>query len=76
MFNERLGHPLQVFSPSSDVRPTQIFVMFKQKEKSNDVVKPFFSWNNSFNLKNEHSNNIEKNRNKNRNIFYSILYIL
>ena len=43
MFNECLGHPLQVFSPSSDVRPSQIFVMFKQKEKSNDVVKPFFS---------------------------------
>ena len=30
----------------------------------------------SFNLKNEHSNIIEKNRNKTRNIFYSILCIL
>ena len=45
-------------------------------QKSNDVVKPFFTWNNSFNLKNENSNSIEKNRNKNRNIFYSILGIL
>ena len=46
------------------------------KKKSNDVVKPLFTWNNSFNLKNEHSNSIEQNRNKNRNIFYSILCIL
>ena len=45
-------------------------------QKSNDVVKPFFNRNNSFNLKNEHSNSIEKKRNKNRNIFYSILCIL
>ena len=45
-------------------------------KKSSDVVKPFFTWNNSFNLKNEHSNSIEKNRNKNRDIFYRILGIL
>ena len=51
------------------------FLAFSKK-KSNDVVKPFFTWNNSFNLKNEHSNSIEKNRNKNMNIFHSILYIL
>ena len=62
------------FSPFSVVRPTQIFRIFKKK--SNDVVKPFFTWNNSFNLKNEHSNSIEKNRNKDMNIFYSILCIL
>ena len=29
-----------------------------------------------FICKNEHSNSIEENRNKNRNIFYSILCIL
>ena len=29
-----------------------------------------------YNLKNGHSNRMEKNRNKNRNIFYSILCIL
>ena len=73
-----LGHPL--FSPPfSVVRPTQIFGIFKKKKnkkKSNDVVKPFFTWNNSFNLKNEHSNSIEKNTNKERNIFYSIICIL
>ena len=34
----------------------------KKKEKSNDVVTPFFTWNNSFNLKNEHSNSIEKKK--------------
>ena len=45
-------------------------------KKSNDVVKAFFTRNNSFNLKNEHSNSIEKNRNKNRNISDSILCIL
>ena len=42
------------------------------KKKSSDVVKPFLTWNNSFNLKNEHSNSIEKNR----NIFYRVLGIL
>ena len=47
-----------------------------QKKKRKDVVTPFFTWNNSFNLKHEHSNSIEKNRNKNMNIFHSILYIL
>ena len=26
----------------------------KKKKEINDVVKPFFTWNNSFNLKNEH----------------------
>ena len=57
------------------VRPTQIFGIFKKK-KTNDVVTPFFTWNNSFNLKNEHGNSIEKNRDKNVNIFHSILYIL
>ena len=66
---------LLFFSPFSVVRPTKIFGIFK-KRKSNDVVTPFFTWNNSFNLKNEHSDSIEKNRNKNMNIFHSILYIL
>ena len=63
------------FSPFSVVRPTQIFGIF-QKKKRNDVVKPFFTWNNSFNLKNKHSSSIEKNCNKNRSILYSILCIL
>ena len=54
---------------ASSYRPK--FLAFSKKKK-NDVVKPFFTWNNSFNLKNEHSNSIEKNR----NIFYSILCIL
>ena len=53
-----------------------IFKKKRRRRRSNDVVKPFLSWNNSFNLKNEHSNSVEKNRNKNRNIFYSILCIL
>ena len=58
------------FPPFSVVWPTQIFGIFKKK--SNDVVKPFSTWNNFFNLKNGHSNSIEKNS----NIFYSILCIL
>ena len=65
-----LFRPSSFFSPFSVVRPTQIFGIFKKER--NDVVKPFFSRNNSFNLENEHSNSIEKNR----NIFYSILCIL
>ena len=40
-----------------------------KKKKSNDVVKLFFTLNDSFNLKDEHSNSIEKNRNKNWDIF-------
>ena len=60
--------------PYTVVRPTQIFAF--SKKKSNDVVTPFFTWNNSFNLKNEHHKSIEKNRNKNMQIFHSILYIL
>ena len=46
------------------------------KKKSNDVVKLFFILNDSFNLKDEHSNSIEKNRSKNWDIFYSILCVL
>ena len=57
-------------------RPTDPNFWHFQKKKTNDVVTPFFTWNNSFNLKNEHGNSIEKNRNKNVNIFHSILYIL
>ena len=53
----RLGHPLFFFRlPSSD-RP-KFLAFFK---KSNDVVTLFFTWNNSFNLKNEHSHSTEKN---------------
>ena len=63
--------PSSFFSPFTVIRPTQIFGIFKKK-KSNDVVTAFFTWNNSFNLKNEHSNSIEKNT----NIFHSILCIL
>ena len=51
---------------------------FSKKEENKtkkciDVGKPFFSSNNCFNLKSEHSNGIEKNRNKIRNPLYSIL---
>ena len=69
------GHPLFLLRLASSDRPK--FLAFSNKKKKiNDVVKPLFTWNNSFNLKNEHSNNIEKNRSKNRNIFYSMLCIL
>ena len=55
-------------------RPTEPnFWNFQKKKKTNVVVTPFFTWNNSFNLKNEHGNSIEKNRNENMNIFHSIL---
>ena len=48
--------PSSFFSPFSVVRPTQIFgIVKKKKKKSNDVVKPFFTGNNSFDLKNEYS---------------------
>ena len=61
--------------PASSNRPK--FLAFpKKKTQINDLVKPFFTWNNSLNLKNEHSDSIEKNRNKNRSIFYSMLCIL
>ena len=44
----------------------------KKKKKSNDVVKIFFTLNDSFNLKDEHRNSIEKNRNKNWDIFFTV----
>ena len=43
--------PSSFFPPFSVVRPSQSFDIFKKKKRSNDVVKPFFTWNNSFNLK-------------------------
>ena len=55
-----LGNPL-FFLLFSVVRPTQIFGIF-QKKKSKDVVKPFFTWNNSFILKNEHSNSVYREK--------------
>ena len=67
----RLSHPL-FFSVYRRPTDPNFWHFFK---KSNDVVTPFFTWNNSFNLKNEHSNSTEKNKNKNMNIFHSILYI-
>ena len=33
---------------------------------------PFFTWNNSFNLTNEHGNSIEKNGDKDKNIFFTV----
>ena len=71
-----LLRPSSFFFPFTVVRPTQIFGIFKKIKKRSDVATPFFTWNNSFDLKNEHRNNIEKNRNKNMNNFHSILYIL
>ena len=61
--------PSSFFTLFSVVRPTQIFGVFKKK--SNDLVKPFFSGSNSFNLINEHSTSIGKNRNKNWNIEFN-----
>ena len=59
----------------SNLRPPLFFLRLASSDphqKSNDVVKPFFTGNNSLNLKNERSNSIEKNRNKNRNIFFTV----
>ena len=71
-----LGHPLFFLRLSSSDRPKFLALKKKKEKKSNEVVTPFFTWNNSFNLKNEHSNTREKNRNKNTSIFHSILYNL
>ena len=51
-----LGHPLFFLCLASSDRPK--ILAYNSKKKSNDVVKPFFTWNNSFNLKNKHSNSI------------------
>ena len=61
-----------LFSFSVYRRPTDPNFWRFPTKKSSDVVKPFFTWNNSVNLKTEHSNSIEKNR----NISYSALCIL
>ena len=57
-----LGHPLFFLRLGTSDRP-KFLAFSKKKEKSNDVAKQFFTWNNSFNLKNERGNSIEKNRN-------------
>ena len=49
-----------------------ILIFFLRLPSSDQPTFWAFSKNNSFNLKNEHSNSIEKNRNKNMNIFHSI----
>ena len=59
------------FSSFRVVRPTQIFVIFQKK--SNDLVKPFFTWNNSLIWKMHIVINSIK---KNRNIFYSYIMYL
>ena len=67
-------HPLFFLRLASSDRPK--FLSFSKK-KSNDVVKPFFTWNNSFNLETHIViNSIGENRNKNRNIFYSYIVYL
>ena len=48
------GHPLFFLRLASSDRPSFLAL---SKKKSEDVVKPLFTWNNSFNLKNEDSNN-------------------
>ena len=53
-----------------------ILIFFLRLPSSDQPTFLAFSKNNSINLKNEHSNSIEKNRNKNMNIFHSTLYIL
>ena len=67
-FKISVGHPLFFLQLALSNRPK--FLAFSKK-KSYDVLKPFFTWNNSFNVKDEHSNSIEENR----NILYSILCI-
>ena len=78
-FGVILGHPFSFHLAYCLTDPNfwhfQYFFFIKTKSK--DVVKPFFTSNTSFNLKNEHSNSIEKNKNKNRNIFlHYIVYFV
>ena len=54
-------HQVSFIHPFSVVRSNQIFGIFKKKfQKSNDVVKQFFTLNNYFKVKNEHGNSIDK----------------
>ena len=46
-FHFNLGHPL-------------FYLRLGHQTDRDDVVKPFFTFNNSFNLKNEHDNSIDK----------------
>ena len=63
--------PSSFFSLFSVVWLTQIFAIFKQK-KSNNLVKPFFTWNNSFNLRNEHSNSIVRKTGTKPGSFFTV----
>ena len=51
-----INYKASSFSSPFSVSDRPKFLAFskKKKKKGNDVVKPFFTWNNSFNLKNEH----------------------
>ena len=44
----------------------------KKKKKSNDVVKLFFTLNDSYNLKDEHSNSIEKKQEQKLEHFFIV----
>ena len=48
------------------------FWHFPKKKKSNDVVKLFFTLNDSFNLKDEHSNSIEKKQEQKLEHFFIV----
>ena len=63
---------LTTLRPSSLSSPFSPTDPFSKKKKWKNVVKPFFTWNNSFNLTNEHGKSIEKNRDKDRNIFFTV----
>ena len=65
------GHPLFFLRLASSDRPK--FLAFSKK-KSNDVVKPFFTWNNYFNLKNEHRDWKQDQTKKNLNLVTSFPY--
>ena len=62
------------FSPFSVVRPTQIFGIVK-KNNNNDVVKPFFAWNNSFNLKNEYSITAQRTTGTKTWLFFTVYIV-
>ena len=68
------GHPLFFLRLTSSDRPK--FLEFSKKKKCNYVVEPFFTWNNSFNLKNEHSNRLREKQDQKHEHFLQYVVCL
>ena len=69
--SNQLSHPLFSLRLASSDRP-KFLGLSKRKKKCNNVVKPFFTWNNSFNLKNKHSITAQRTTGTKTRLFFTL----